>query len=233
MLLEERCAMGDISAMYKMFLKFRSQLSREYLNLEQETEKGFSDEGKQRLYAFLKEHDDDRFSVRASNMWINRAKIYGSRKAEKVLEMHPFYAENAYFSQTFMIFPDIMGRECNGEEMKRMGFLDFEGREDWNIYIHSINKQGIYFAEGDAGYDGPDETGFGMEEEYDFCFFDEFFKLLHVLHGWSRRDFFNSEVKIWKECEKKRAELQSQREQFWKVHRYDIGKEKYHTLAID
>lgn len=227
MTLEERCAMGDISAMYKMSQKFRSQLSREYLNLEKETEKELSAEGKQILYAFLKEHDQECFFVEASNMWLNRAKIYGSRKAEKVLKIHPFYAENAYFTQVFMLVPNIIGRNCRGEEMKKMGFLDFEGRENWNLYICPINERGIYFAEGDAGYDGPDETGFGMEEVYDFCFFDEFFRLLHVLHGWSRRDFLQDEVKIWEKCEKKRAELQSQREQFWKKHRYDIGKEKY------
>lgn len=220
MLLEERCAMGDIDAMYEMFQKFRDRLSREYLNLEQEVEKKLSEEGKQRIYAFLKENDNDRFCVRASNMWLNRAKIYGSHKAETVLEVHPFYAENAYFSQAFMISSYAPNRKCSGEEMKKMGFLDFEGMENWNLDIYPINKQGIYYADGDAGYDGPDETGFGMEEEYDFCFFDEFFRLLRVLHGWSRRDFLSNEAEIWKKCEEKQIELQNQRKQFWKMNTY-------------
>lgn len=228
MLLEERCAMGDINAMYEMSQKFRRQLSREYLNLEQETEKELSNERKQRLYAFLEEHDEDRFWVWASNMWLNRAKIYGSRKAKEVLDLHPFYAENAYFTKTFMSFPKLNNKAGNGKEMKRMGFLDF--KEDWDLYIHPLNERGIYLAEGDAGYDGADETGFGMEEEYDFYFFDEFFRLLHVLDGWSWRDFKCNEESIWEECEKKRAELQDLREQFWITHRHDADKEKYDTL---
>lgn len=231
MLLEERCAMGDISAMYEMFQKFRGQLSTEYLNLEQETEQELSNERVQRLYAFLKQHDEDCFFVRASNMWLNRAKIYGSYRAEEILKAHPFYAKNAYFSQSFMLPGNMQGRACLGEAMKKMGFLDFDGREKWDLYIRSLNERGLYFAEGDAGCDGPDETGFGMEEEYDFCFFDEFFRLLYVLHGWSRRDLNHNEGEIWKKCEAKRTELQNQREQFWKTHRYDMEKEKYHKLA--
>lgn len=37
--------------------------------------------------------------------------------------------------------------------------------------------------------------------------------------------------RTWKEFQEKQTELQNQREQFWKIHKYDIGKEKYHRLV--
>ncbi|MBP3371354.1 MAG: hypothetical protein J6L88_02385 [Clostridia bacterium] len=42
-----------------------------------------------------------------------------------------------------------------------------------------------------AGHESADADGFGMEEEYDFHFFDEKQSYLGSLCGWSMRDFFD------------------------------------------
>ena len=69
-----------------------------------------------------------------------------------------------------------------------------------------------------AGDSGFDETGFGMEEEYNFFFFDEYFRLLQALYGWSHHDMRVNEKRLRKEREEKRKEYASEREAFMKAH---------------
>jgi hypothetical protein len=69
-----------------------------------------------------------------------------------------------------------------------------------------------------AGDSGFDETGFGMEEEYNFFFFDEYFRFLQALYGWSHHDMRVNEKRLRKEREEKRKEYASEREAFMKAH---------------
>ena len=53
-----------------------------------------------------------------------------------------------------------------------------------------------------VGYEGPDEDGFGMEDEYDFHFFDEKNRYLGTLCAWSKRDFSINQDRIIYEMNK-------------------------------
>lgn len=96
--------------------------------------------------------------------------------------------------------------------MKKMGFLDFE--ENVSYILESLSDTGIYVGSSYVSYDGSDETGFGMENEYDYYFFDEFFRLLFILRGWSSRDVRNNQDRIQPTCRMKKAEKRREREAF-------------------
>jgi len=57
-----------------------------------------------------------------------------------------------------------------------LGLLQFAAAEEYDLY--GMERDGTYHARVYRGYDGPDETGFGMEEQWDDYYFDEFFNLL-------------------------------------------------------
>ena len=53
---------------------------------------------------------------------------------------------------------------------------------------------------------------------YDYYFFDEYFRLLRALYGWSHHDMRVNEERLRKEREEKRKEYASEREAFMKTH---------------
>lgn len=80
---------------------------------------------------------------------------------------------------------------------------------------------GIFMAEDYAGDSGRDETGFGMEEEYDFYYFDGYYRLLNVLHGWSYRYVRVNRERILGECLAKKTAFEAERRTFMALHASD------------
>lgn len=60
-----------------------------------------------------------------------------------------------------------------------------------------------------------------MEEEYDYYFFDEHFRLLRALYGWSHHDMRVNEERLRKEREEKRKEYVAERKAFMMAHGND------------
>lgn len=184
----QRCAMGDVEAMYQMSKWFRSQLDREFFALEQELEsapkeemrthggQASSEAVRHKMNAYIKQHESSLFAWKASNFWMNRAALYGHQEAKKIAQGHPVRCLNAYLSP-YQMLPMEQGRSSYpGDELNRLGLLQFKGSEEYDLY--GMDQNGIYLARIYRGYDGPDETGFGMEEEWDDYYYDEFFNLL-------------------------------------------------------
>lgn len=183
----QRCAMGDVEAMYQMSKWFRSQLDQGFLSLEQELEfapkeekrmegQAYREDARQKMNAYLKQHEEALFAWKASNFWMNRAALYGHQEAKKIAQEHPVRCLNAYLSPYDML-PMGQGRSSyQGEELNRLGLLQFKDSEEYDLY--GMAQDGTYRARIYRGYDGPDETGFGMEEEWDDYYYDEFFNLL-------------------------------------------------------
>lgn len=202
-----RCAMGDVEAMFQMSKWFRSQLDREFLGLEQEMERypcrkdltaemrKLREAARQKMSAYVSRHDKALFAWRASNFWMNRAALYGHTAAKQLAQEHPVRCLNAYLSPYDML-PIDQGRSSHrGEELNRLGLLQFHGSEEYDL--HGMSKNGTFHAQIYRGYDGPDETGFGMEEEWDDYYYDEFFNLLKKDRRASLKEQEESRRQYW------------------------------------
>ena len=202
----KKCAMGDPQAMLWMFRELRSRLTDAYRALEADYIRECCEENLERLNSYLQEHRNDRLCLQGAHLWLNRAAFYGSEKAQKLLEENGFYRQNAYFQKEFQMPGQNLVSICKGADMRKIGFLDFE--EKVTYHLKSLNTEKIYIGSCYVSYDRPDDTGFGMEDEYDYYFFDEFFRLLFILRGWSKRDIQNNQDRITAACREKRAEKQ-------------------------
>ena len=175
----KRCSQGDTKAMWNLSRWFRSQLGTEFLALEKQLEKAPPAERREvadGVNRYLKQHGEEQFLWKASNFWMNRAALYGYGAAKAVAEEHPLRCLNAYFSPYFMLPIGQGSVSCRGEELNRLGLLQFTATEEYDI--RGMEQDGTYRARVYRGYDGPDETGFGMEEEWDTFYYDEFFNVL-------------------------------------------------------
>ena len=64
----------------------------------------------------------------------------------------------------------------HGRTLRDLGFLEAVG-DTW-VTIHGLTEEGMYYYDTYAGWEGPDEDGFGMEEEYHRHMHDEFFNYI-------------------------------------------------------
>lgn len=225
----KRCAMGDLQSMLWMFRKFREKLTEGYLALEAEYSRDASVENLNRLEDYLRKHAYENDNFRVANMWLYRAAMYGSEEAKSILLKYPFCQRYVEFGMSFQI-PGR--RKCcylSGIWMHQIGFLDFE--TDVSYDTESLNERGVYVASRYASCEGPDETGFGMEEEYDYYFFDEFFCFLFNLHAWSKIDFRANEKWIWAKCEEEKEKKCKERDIFWMQNRERTDMERCRSFG--
>lgn len=227
----KRCAMGDVDSMFWMFEEFAGRLSAECRELEGACLADPSEENTRLLERWLEHHEDDNIHLQASHLWLKRAAIYGSKRAEDLLDTRPFYREYSFLSTLFQIPGKERRRECCGSVMRRIGFLDFD--EKISYTMESLDRNGIYIGSRYVSYDGPDESGFGMEDEYDYYFFDEFFRLLYMIPGWSERDISNNRDRIDSFNIMKRDSMQRERDQFWNRYGNEPEMERYRMSAIE
>lgn len=138
-------------------------------------------------------------------MWLIRAGLYGNEKAKCVLEAHPEYHKESCLSMEFFQPGHNRTGSADWKLLHRMGLFEFPEGDSYTL--HSMNSDGLYVAECYAGYEGADDDGFGMEEEYNYYYFDEFFRCLGYLNAWSRLDIRNNTERIRKEFIRRRDAL--------------------------
>ena len=188
----------------------------EYLSNEAETLFDWDD--------WLEARPDDCFNVRASAFWLCRLAQFGDEAARAALEAQPRLGTMA-----FMKLHPIRGQSYwqawyspaaqSVTGLARLGLLDL-ARAGGNMPTSKV-ADGIFMAEDYAGDSGRDETGFGMEEEYDFYYFDEYYRLLRALYGWSNHDVRVNRERILGECLAKKTAFEAERRTFMARHASD------------
>ncbi|MBQ9359457.1 MAG: hypothetical protein IJT96_00305 [Lachnospiraceae bacterium] len=162
-----------------------------------------------RMSNMLKDAGQEEYMLRGARMWLIRASVYGSGEAREKLEAVPDN-EEPYLSKQFMIPGEGNAKKrCPGEVMRKLGLLDFTEDDEYELF--QLNKDRIYVASRYIGYDSADEDGFGMEDYYDYYFFDEYFCLLFKIAEWSHSGFRNNQYRIVPTCRQRRREKQEMR----------------------
>lgn len=223
------CMLGDIKSMLQMSKKFRARLSENYS--EQEVwhlkNKTF-DEVRDWLKDYMSLHPDESDAFLISNTWLQRAAIYGSERAKKILSEVRIY-RFGYIPDFFQLPGNFGQIKISGEEMRKIGFLEFPGDE---VYcLQALSAEGIYIASYYSGYDHTDDDGFGMEEYDNYFFFDEFFSYLFDLKNYSTFDFRAAEKRILSRCIEERDKRQIERDEFWRDKKNSRHFEHYRELA--
>ena len=170
---------------------------------------------------YLEAKQEDCFNVRAYAWWLCRLAQFGEDEAKETVEKYP-KLDSMAFLRLHPVYgkPGWQTRYYPGQGgADKLGLLDIVSADD-NWPTDEI-EEGIYKAEDYSGYSGPDETGFGMEEEYNFYYFDEYYRLLNVLKGWSNHDVRVNKERILNECREERDALRAEREAFLKEHAHD------------
>ncbi len=219
-LLAKWCSMGHLPSMRRMCEHFESQISEEtkerlsqYLTDSTMTQEAWD--------TYLEAKQEDCFNVRAYAWWLCRLAQFGEDEAKETVEKYP-KLDSMAFLRLHSVYgkPGWQTRYYPGQGgADKLGLLDIVSADD-NWPTDEI-EEGIYKAEDYSGYSGPDETGFGMEEEYNFLYFDEYYRLLNVLKGWSNHDVRVNKERILNECREERDALRAEREVFLKEHAHD------------
>jgi len=219
-LLAKWCSMGHLPSMRRMCEHFESQISEEtkerlsqYLTDSTMTQEAWD--------TYLEAKQEDCFNVRAYAWWLCRLAQFGEEEAKETVEKYP-KLDSMAFLRLHPVYgkPGWQTRYYPGQGgADKLGLLDIVSADD-NWPTDEI-EEGIYKAEDYSGYSGPDETGFGMEEEYNFYYFDEYYRLLNVLKGWSNHDVRMNKERILNECREERDALRAEREAFLKEHAHD------------
>ena len=220
--LADWCSMGHLPSMRRMRKHFESLVSPEamrrledYLNDEAETLFDWDD--------WLEARPDDCFNVRASAFWLCRLAQFGDEAARAALEAQPRLGTMAFMKlhpirgSNWQAWYSPAAQSATG--VARLGLLDL-ARAGGNMPTSKV-ADGIFMAEDYAGDSGRDETGFGMEEEYDFYYFDGYYRLLNVLHGWSNHDVRVNRERILGECLAKKTTFEAERRTFMARHASD------------
>ena len=221
--LADWCSMGHLPSMRRMRQHFESRISPEarrrledYLSNEAETLFDWDD--------WLEARPDDCFNVRASAFWLCRLAEFGDEAARAALEAQPRLGTMAFMKlhpvrghSNWQAWYSPAAQSVSG--LARLGLLDLAW--DGGHMPASKVTDCIFMAEDFAGDSGRDETGFGMEEEYDFYYFEEYNRLLKVLYGWSNHDMRVNEERIRGECLAKKAAFEAERRAFMVLHASD------------
>lgn len=170
--LAEACKNGDASAMREMAeLLYRHcevQMKKLLERYEAEpTSKHASDVQKNRT-----------LMGEAYMMWLVRAALYGDTKAGEKLDKCPIYKELAFIPYGMMSGekdPRIMF--WDSDTLYDIGFIDVpKGYTDCGLRYDADKKIfGLCYV---SDYEPPDEDGFGAEYDYDYIYFDKFFRPL-------------------------------------------------------
>lgn len=218
----EYCAMGDLTSMLWMWEHFHNQLTEESLSLESAYLSSPSAETWNPLAEYFNQNREESVPLQAANFWLCRASLFGSEEAAALLARNPEREDLSLFASSsqqpgkheWQPSPGAPLIHFCGEEIyTAIGLPELVG----SCHLDPLGEDGIYRGEAYAGCEGSDETGFGMEEEYDFSYYDEFFRFLFLLHGWSWIDLRgrSNAAMIRERCAKQRAEKARERERFW------------------
>lgn len=112
-----------------------------------------------------------------ANMWLVRAVLYGNEEAREILRRNPERASNTFLPIENFI-PDkrtawFHGR-YSGTSLKEIGFDDLPDLHE-SYLLAGLSSERVMVLGMEAGYDPPDEDGFGAETYYNYYVYDEFF----------------------------------------------------------
>lgn len=207
----EECRMGDPDAMLKMHTYLRERLSDKCKDIERQC---ILNKDPRALIKYIVENRDDRNFLLGANMWLLRAAICKDPEAKKIADSDPYHEKFSLINSDGRVRGTryLIDIGLTGAEFKEIGIDGFAASKEYSL--RHRNERGYYMASSYAGYDGPDSTGFGMEEEYDFIFFDEFFNICCTRKAWPFRDIWNDMTRICDEADKVRAAEAAQREAY-------------------
>lgn len=225
-----RASLGDIFAMQKLGDWFRAKLSEEYLTLENEWENAPDCKEKEFLES-MSAHKEENFYARAGIMWYIRAFLYGNEQTLSFLENHRKLMSISLISVNFFNPGIYESFYFTGEELRKAGFLNIKENEKFSIKF--LAGEGTFAAESDGGYESAGSDGFGMEEEYNFYRYDEFFNNIGKLWGYSNQDYRNNERRFLEECSAKKEIICKNIENFWKRDVLPQGACKYKWLLSE
>jgi len=122
----------------------------------------------------------------AANFWRYRAGQYGHPQAnawlEQWLSLHPKEHLPAILNES-------LSGPSDGKRLRYGGFLFFDPKREYSI--EQADEDGVVLVSSWCGDDGPDESGFGREEYYDWWYLDEYLNPIpgtKYFHSYSRQD---------------------------------------------
>lgn len=226
--LTERAGFGDIHAMFLLGKWFRDRLSDTYLKLEAEWEET-PDEIQKKFSDYTTKNKDDALNASAGTMWLIRAAVYGNAQAAELVSKHEHWNRISLLPETFFYPGTKLQLRISGEKLRHAGLLDFTENQSYNM--ESMDENGVFRAKTDAGYDGPDADGYGMEEFYNFYHFDEFFHNIGSLQEYSKREYKNGRARFADKWTEQKIAYQQQREDYWAGKQLPEGSEQYKYLT--
>lgn len=117
-----------------------------------------------------------KFYEAAANFWYYRAMLYGSEKAKEIIYEKCNREKRQLPTAAWPGIGNESGRRLNG-----LGFCFFD--KNRNYIVSWPDENNIVKVRADAGFDGPDEDGFGYEEYYDWWLLDENLKEISGIRG--------------------------------------------------
>lgn len=213
----ELCKMGDISAMFDMALymldKCNETDKRALCRYEEAPERL----GEEYISDYLNKYCVDCDTVSQYMMWIIRAAIYGNEKAKEIMDKCPYYKEFACIPYKF--YEDEEGKQniWSSNSLRYGGICDIpKKREDCDLeFDKKLGHIRFCYV---SHYESPDDDGYGMEMDYDFIYYDEFFAELDINSESSREERIKALLKNEKA-----------REAYWKTQP-DCERRKYKIL---
>ncbi len=239
--LAHQCAMGDTRAMMKLYEHFLGQVSSHLRHLETMLISDYSPSSQKAFDVYMNKHMEESWPLMVAYTWLARAAWFGNQGAMDMLSVHPLaifyglFSPESFFDASYYTSQRISRDSMPEKLWHSAGFSQFRGEADGKISIYGRDGYGRYYNRTYAGYEGPDEDGFGMEEEYNYYVYDEFFNHICTFESYSSREFDNIAPEHRKYMEGL-EEAQKKREEWWakKDSRFRAkkGSTRQHGLLI-
>ena len=221
------CKMGDSQAMLRMYQWFWSRVPDELKRLDSQYAARCSEESEKELEERLEQNPQEGFRLRAAYTWLTRAAFYGSQAAMDLLEKNPRCIWQGFLPVKSLFFGSgEHSVPITGDTLRALGLSEIKAQG--RIRLRGQTEEKTYYYETYAGYEGPDEDGYGMEEEYYYRMYDEFFRYAYVFLGYSREEFERLRPKNL-EYRQAREALAREREEYWKHQAARQHTEEVHT----
>ena len=221
------CKMGDSQAMLRMYQWFWSRVPDELKRLDSQYAARCSEESEKELEERLEQNPQEGFRLRAAYTWLTRAAFYGSQAAMDLLEKNPRCIWQGFLPVKSLFFGSgEHSIPITGDTLRALGLSEIKAQG--RIRLRGQTEEKTYYYETYAGYEGPDEDGYGMEEEYYYRMYDEFFRYAYVFLGYSREEFERLRPKNL-EYRQAREALAREREEYWKHQAARQHTEEVHT----
>ncbi|MCD8154061.1 MAG: hypothetical protein LUF78_05160 [Clostridiales bacterium] len=128
---------------------------------------GIGEANRKKFLCYLEEHQNEGRDVLAGYMWVTRAALYGHPEAKRLFAENPVYEECILMPMEMFLEGKGLNYSLDSETLRNAGLSGFP--EHTVVSFSSLENE-IFMSTTDAGTEGADETGFGMDELYDLNF---------------------------------------------------------------